>query len=92
MAKIIATREFTYKLDDKTESLLIKIYKPTPDKRIGGDWECTFFIDDTPTIIYGVDSLQALLLAQQALSVKLNLIKENKFSDLNWLGIDDLGF
>ena len=75
--------------DGSRTEVQISIGRPFPDPLPGGDWCCTFRItglgDDTVRAAFGVDSMQALLLA--LVKVRLELSGSVR---LEWLGGSDL--
>lgn len=73
----------------------IQIGKPVEDRRPGGDYLCPFRIvglgDGAVRRAYGVDSVQAMMLAFRMIGAELALHRE-KGLVLSWLGDEDLGF
>ena len=92
LGDILAERELKYVNSDGEQSLFIKLGKPRPDQKLGGDWECAFQIGDKIKLAYGVDSFQALLLAQKLISADINYLNKAKKLNLTWLGMRELGF
>jgi hypothetical protein len=82
--------ERTYLLDG-TE-LTCRFYRPVPD---GQDFSCRYEIawPDGPRSrrIWGVDSIQSLLLAMQSLHGDLLLHRERDGIDVRWLDGNELG-
>lgn len=90
--EIIAERVLSY-TQNKTEVLLsVKLGKPRPDLKEGGDWECPYQVGEKINLAYGVDSFQALILAQKLISIELDYLKKKQNLILKWLNMDDLGF
>lgn len=78
MGKVMASREFQWR--DRDGSLRpgrIEISVPRRDRRPGGDWVCLRRIlglqDEKVRPTYGIDGIQALLLAMAILSTELEL-------------------
>lgn len=73
----------------------IQISKPVEDRRSGGDYLCPFRIvglgDGAVRRAYGVDSVQAMMLAFQMIGAELALYRETGIT-LSWLSDEDLGF
>jgi hypothetical protein len=78
------------------QELIIAMYKPVPDHRNGGDWECSFEIRGLPDPLertaYGVDSFQALLHCIKMIDAHLKSLQREGKRELCWLGMGDLGF
>src|SRR4051812_11358734 len=78
------------------QALTIVMYKPVPDHRDGGDWECSFEIrglsEPLERTAYGVDSFQALLHCIKMIDAHLQHLRREKTMDLRWMELDDLGF
>lgn len=93
----IAVRELEARSNaDGTESpVLVRFGRPEPDPAPGGDWQCAFQIvgigDDDVQHAFGVDAVQALHLAFQAVGARLFAAQSRK-QTITWLGMDDLGF
>jgi hypothetical protein len=81
--------------DGSRTEVEISIGRPFPDPLPGGDWCCTFRItglgDDTVRAAFGVDTLQALLLALYKVRLELAERAETASVRLEWLGRSDLG-
>ena len=69
--------------------------RPERDPAPGGDWQCAFQItglgEDDVEYAFGVDSVQALQLAFQAVGARL-FAAEGPGRSITWLGMSDLGF
>jgi hypothetical protein len=93
-SQVIATRVF--ELADGG-SVVLELYAPEPDPAPNGDFRCGFRIvglcgsDGVLKHIYGVDAVQALVLALQTIGVFLYTSAEGRAGDLTWLGGRDLG-
>lgn len=78
------------------QELTIVMYKPVPDHRDGGDWECSFELrglsEPLERTAYGVDSFQALLHCIKMIDAHLKRLQRDQKLDLRWLGAGDLGF
>ena len=90
--EIIAERELTYNSVNGVKSLIVKLGKPRPDSKTGRDWECPIQVGEKIILAFGVDSYQALSLAQQIISIQLRYLKDNQKLNIKWMGQDDLGF
>ena len=88
----IAERELNFKTDKGEQILIIKLGRPRPDSKPGGDWECPIQIGKEMKMAYGIDSYQALSIALQLISIELRYLKDAENLNLKWLGMDDLGF
>jgi hypothetical protein len=83
--------EFTENGSSVARTIIARIGSPQPDE---GSWRCATLIEGAPTKneifhAYGEDSMQALLLAMQALAIRLQVV--GRAGTLTWLGDDDLG-
>ena len=90
--EVIAERELVYDTKKGSQTLIIKLGKPRPDLKPGGDWECPIQVGNKVTLVFGVDSFQALSLAQQFISIQLRYLKDKENLNLKWLDMADLGF
>ncbi|GIJ42583.1 DUF6968 family protein [Micromonospora andamanensis] len=81
--------------DDVTSEVVVRFGRPHPDPLPGGDWRCPFQIeglaDGAVDAAYGVDSLQALLLAVYSVRLLLTEHAERTSARLDWLDQPDLG-
>jgi hypothetical protein len=91
LSDVIAERELT----SGGGKGFLRIGKPEPDTREGGDWRCTFgdwrctfevvgLGDDIVQEVFGIDSMQALQLCLQVAEVVLT--ERSRTSELGWLG------
>ncbi|HEX8183744.1 MAG TPA: hypothetical protein VF747_03310, partial [Blastocatellia bacterium] len=73
----------------------LRMGKPIPDPKEGGDWCCPYQIiglgDDKVSAAFGVDPLQALLLALQKAGAELSYYQRVQNIKLTWLDDEDLG-
>ena len=92
LGEVIAERELSYNSENGKQSFIIKLGKPRPDLRAGGDWECPIQIGEEVKLAFGVDSYQALSMALQLLSIELRDLQDKQKLHLKWLETDDLGF
>jgi len=92
LGEVIAERELNYNSVNGEQTLIVKLGKPRPDSKPGGDWECPIQIGEKVKLAFGVDSFQALSMALQLISIDLRYLKDKQKLDLNWLDMDDLGF
>lgn len=91
--------ERTYDVTDTRagleSSVAVRIGVPRRDERPGGDWLCEYEIQGplwTPTIaIYGVDGLQALMLALASVGAEFDVFERQTRGEVTWLGDPDLG-
>ncbi|RUL94993.1 hypothetical protein [Verrucosispora sp. FIM060022] len=79
-----------------TSELVVRLGKPYPDPLSHhGDWGCPFQVEglgeDSVQTAYGVDSLQALLLAAYRVRLLLAEHAEQTSARLDWLGQPDFG-
>ena len=96
---IIAERRLDIRRNGGTRPVAVRIARPQRDPLPGGDWMCLVEIDGIPRrqplvrASYGVDQMQALLLAFQLIRLELRLLRDDGFA-LTWLDPDDqdLGF
>lgn len=97
MELVIAERELEVRKAKAAEHVrvLVRIGKPEPDPKPGGDWRCAFQIigadDDAVMFAHGVDSVQALQLCLQFVGIRLEDLQA-RGTPLRWLGGKDLGF
>lgn len=92
LGEVIAERELNYNSVNGEQRLIVKLGKPRPCSKLEGDWECPIQIGESVKLAFGVDSYQALSMALQLISIDLRYLKDKQKIDLNWLGMDDLGF
>ncbi len=90
--EVIAKRKLNYSSEKGEQILMVKLGKPRPDSKPGGDWECPIQIGERIKLAFGVDSYQALSMALQLISIELRYLKDKQKLDLKWLEMDDLGF
>ena len=88
---VIAERELEAG-DGRPGGVTVRLGRPAPDPE--GDWSCPFQvvgIDGRAEVYaaYGVDALQALVLAIQMIRAQLGSAQARH--GLTWLGGDDLG-
>jgi hypothetical protein len=94
---IVAERRLELRRNGRRNSVTVRLRRPQRDLLPGGDWICVVEVDGIPgrrrlvRASYGVDAVQALLLAFQLMRLELRLLKDDGFA-LTWLGADDLGF
>lgn len=73
----------------------LAIGRPDRDPLPGGDWRCRYRVtglgDDSVRAAFGVDPLQALLLAVYKIQVELSERARTTGARLAWLGQADLG-
>lgn len=88
-----AERELEFRQTDSAppQKVFARVGMPEPEEDF---WKCATLIEGAPTErdvfhAYGEDSLQALLLAIQALSIRLKALSHT--GTLTWFGSPDLG-
>ncbi|WP_108046364.1 hypothetical protein [Bosea sp. 124] len=85
---VIASRTFELGRSGHVE---VSFFAPVPD---GNDWRCDYRIewpDRTRSYrAFGIDSVQALLLAMKAVQAELTYAPETLNEGLTWLGDADL--
>jgi hypothetical protein len=95
LGEVIAEREFD-SLSEGGPPVVGRLGKPRPDTRDGGDWQCSYQVlgtgDDTASTAYGVDSLQALMLAIDKLRADLTWRARQREEGFSWFGQPGLGF
>src|SRR5687768_12179285 len=81
--------------DGSHTEVLLAIGRPFPDPLPGGDWCSTFQItgrgDPAVRAAFGVDTMQALLLALYKARLELEQRAAAEPAELRWLGQPDLG-
>jgi len=91
LGDVIAERELEV---DGAGHAVVRIGRPTPDPRAGGDWRCPFQIiglgDEGVYEAFGVDAVQALQLCLQLIDIHLG--EQRRAREVTWLGSADLGF
>ena len=94
---IVVERRFDA-VNEKGEEyeILLRVNTPSHDSRPNGDWYCTYTIAGITEYrregkAFGVDSLQAFLLALNKAHSDLRYIQQTYQFDLTWLGQNDLG-
>jgi hypothetical protein len=96
---VIAERRLHLQRNGESQSVTVRIGRPQRDPLPGGDWMCPVEIAGIPRwhpivrASYGVDEMQALLLAFQLIRLELRLLQDDGF-ELTWLepNAEDLGF
>jgi hypothetical protein len=96
LGEVIAVRQVdAVATDGSRTEVVLKLGKPMPDPLPGGDWCCPHQIvglgDERVAATFGVDSLQALLLAVYSVRLRLTERAEGASVALDWLGQPDLG-
>lgn len=89
MKKILSNSIANRRVDVLGRGKSITLMLGKPKKEINGDWKCSFLITGlgTPKVQfgYGVDSMQALLMAIEGMRVTL----ERSGERIAWAGVDD---
>lgn len=96
LGDVVAQRRIeAFGADGTAQTVTLRLGKPFPDPLPGGDWCCPFQIDglgdDSVDAAFGIDSLQALLLATWAAQLQLTERARLLSVRLDWLGQPDLG-
>ena len=91
LGDVIAERELEVRGAGRA---VVRIGRPMPDPREGGDWSCPFQIiglgDEAVHEAFGVDAMQALQLCLQMIDI--HLTEQRRTHEITWLGGADLGF
>jgi hypothetical protein len=97
-AAVVAERRLELHRNRRSRPVTVRLRRPQRDPLPGGDWMCLVEIAGIPgrrpllRASYGVDEMQALVLAFQLVRLELRLLQDDGFQ-LEWLGgQDDLGF
>lgn len=92
LGDVVAQREL--EVDGGAGRAVVRVGRPAPDPREGGDWRCPFQIvglgDEAVHEAFGIDGVQALQLCFQMIDI--HLASERRGRKLTWLGGQDLGF
>jgi hypothetical protein len=94
---VIATRSyFNAGNHDSSPLVHIEINSPTPSPHQSGEYQCSFIVrspDSTRTeTVYGIDPLQALLLALGYAEAELRRLSLTSSLQLRWMGGEDGDF
>ncbi len=94
---IIAERHFESRNEAGEEhEIIVRIGIPVHDPCPDGDWYCPYQITGFPnsrvSVAFGIDSLQALLLALGKVHADLVFCQRVNRLHLTWLEQDNLGF
>lgn len=96
LGEVIAERRLDWTGDSGSEGVVVRIGKPVRDPDPEGDWLCPIQIaglgDDMVRAAFGVDAVQALILALQMVHVDLQSGQRRTGRTLQWLEQSDLGF
>lgn len=94
--EVILWRNLRLTTARKKHRVRVSIYKPDHDPLDYKTWRCVFRVTGLPgrerlvRACFGIDPLQALLLALQHLRLELLLLQEDGF-EIDWLGVKDFG-
>ena len=94
---VILVRSLTLHVGEAEHEILVKLLRPKADPLPGGDWGCDVCIEGFPDrpdmkrTTFGVDPMQAAILALQRLGAELRSLADHGL-ELRWLGMTDLGF
>jgi hypothetical protein len=97
LGTVIAERYFEARQGDRQEyEVVLRIGTPIRDPRPEGDWYCPYQIMGVPNskvrAAFGIDSLQAFLLALQKARAELDFNQRANSLRFTWLDQDDWGF
>jgi hypothetical protein len=100
MSSILATREMIWKHKDGEETpVIINLGRPLPRVKEGSEfneWYCTFQIvglgDETIGTTFGVDGMQALLLALKIAGKIIAASRPGRLGELDWKDVPHFGF
>ena len=94
---VVLERTLELKRKTKVQPLRVRMYRPDPDPLSNhGDWRCVFEVVGLPRrksfirAAYGVDPMQAFLMAFQKLRFELMMLQDDGLA-ITWLGMKDLG-
>jgi len=95
---VVAERVLEMRDGTKVRRVSLRILRPVRDRRPGGDWGCTVQFRGAPRGVlrrtqtaYGVDTLQALVLAIGCAQRELTRAQVKTKGRLTWLDGHDLG-
>lgn len=99
LGRVIAERVYNWRTAAGTRSVTVRLGQPVRDRKAGGDWLCPVSFRGAPRgllrsgskPVYGVDALQALLLACGYVQQELARLQRSEAGELTWLGTRDLG-
>ena len=96
LGEVVAERRLDWTGDAEWEGVVVRIGKPVRNPDPEGDWVCPIEIiglgDDTVRAAFGVDAVQALMLALQMIHIDLQAGQRRTGRTLQWLEQSDLGF
>ena len=82
LGRVVARRVLSEKGHPNRE-IVVSLGMPRPDRHKGGDWECPFLIEGIgkPKVqkVFGVDSMQALVIAIKGIRVTLETVGRELF-------------
>jgi hypothetical protein len=97
MSEFIAERELEFQ--DESDVQKVSVRLRAPQREPDGAWRCSYLIEGLPgtddareRAAYGVDSMQAIILALVAVGNELATAPESLRRSLRYLGSDNLGF
>lgn len=95
LGEVVADRRLDWTGDTESEGVMVRIGKPVRNPDPEGDWLCPIQIaglgDDTVRAAFGVDAVQALILALQMIHIDLQAGQRRTGRTLQWLEQSDLG-
>ncbi|MEW5926193.1 MAG: hypothetical protein AB1941_01780 [Gemmatimonadota bacterium] len=96
LGEVVAERRLEWAGGGPEHGVVVRIGRPVPDPEPGGDWLCWVQIvgmhGDAVRAAYGVDAVQALVLALWMIDVDLRALQRDVGGTLLWLDQTDLGF
>jgi hypothetical protein len=96
LGEVIAERRLEWAGSGPAGEVVVRIGRPVPDPEPGGDWLCPVQVvgmyRDAVRAAYGVDAVQALVLAFQMIDADLRAGQRAAGRRLLWLEQTDLRF
>ena len=99
LGDVIAERSYEWRDARGARAVTVRLGRPVPDPAPGGDWACPVAFRGAPRgllprgvqPVYGIDALQALVLAVGYAQRELAGLSRAGRGDLTWLDAPDLG-
>lgn len=96
LGEVVAERRLEWAGGGPADGVVVRIGRPVPDPEPGGDWLCPVQIvgihSGAVRAAYGVDAVQALVLALWMIDIDLRALQRETGLTLLWLDQTDLGF
>jgi hypothetical protein len=83
----IVSKEFHFRETDGPIPIVAKLWKPVPEEEGSGPWVCLYAVEglhEGIRAIYGVDGMQALILALKIIKSELDSLDEKNPGKLFW--------